>query len=64
MYKEFNDICVKLDKGRDDLMTNGSGAAKIFAIDYNRDKTKSDIRSFINANFQTIFNPGSAPYIP
>ena len=51
-----------MDKAKDDMFTGGGGSHgknKIFPVDYNREKIRSDLKNYINAHFLGIFKPGA-----
>jgi len=64
LYREFNEIAKKMDKGREDLFNNGGKSNKIFPIDYQKDRIKSDIKNYLNAMFTGVFRPDLDVDIP
>lgn len=63
MYKEYNVIAQKMDKSKEELFTAGN-TKKIFPVDYNREKTRTEIKNFLQAMFLSIFRPDMNVQIP
>ncbi len=65
MLKEYNEIAQRMDKSKDELTSGGGRRSnKIFNVDYNREKVRSQVKDYVNAMFLSIFKPESAVSFP
>lgn len=63
-YKEYNIITYNIDVSKEALNNGGNNSTTVFDLQYNKEKTRVEVKQYIDAVFLNIFRPHNAPKVP